>query len=384
MHTYNLANYGNMINDSVRTGAYSEALRRAINGDSIVLDIGTGLGIFAMLACQFGARKVYALEVSDVIEIAKEIATINGFSNRIEFIRDLSSQITLPEPVDVIVSEIHGILPLFQHLVPSIADARRRLLKPGGTLIPKRESLWVTLVEAPELYRPFISPWIENLYGINMQPAHELIINLWVKGRVKPEQLLAEPQCWAVLEYENIEDPNVSAEVTWRITRAGVVHGLCLWFDSTLADDVSFSNAPGQTELIFGNAFFPLSLPVTLDIGDIVTVGLHANLVGEDYIWRWETLILGQGDSGCVKANFRQSNFFGAMLSREKLLKQANGYIPQLGEEGQATRFILNLMDGQSALDEIAVRLQEAFPASFVDEECALARVRELSKTYSR
>jgi protein arginine N-methyltransferase 1 len=103
-----------MIRDSVRTDAYARALRSCVGPNSTVLDIGTGVGIFALLACQFGARKVFAVDPNETIEIAREIASVNGYADRIEFIADLSTKIVLPEPVDIIVTEMHGILPMFE------------------------------------------------------------------------------------------------------------------------------------------------------------------------------------------------------------------------------------------------------------------------------
>lgn len=51
---------------------------------------------------------VYAFEPSGIIEPA----AANGFADRIEFIPKLSTECSLPEPVNIVVSDIHGILPL--------------------------------------------------------------------------------------------------------------------------------------------------------------------------------------------------------------------------------------------------------------------------------
>ena len=59
---YSIADYGAMIADDVRMGAFVRALRQAIKPGAVVIDIGTGTGIFALLACRFGARRVYAIE----------------------------------------------------------------------------------------------------------------------------------------------------------------------------------------------------------------------------------------------------------------------------------------------------------------------------------
>src|SRR5262245_21451987 len=106
---YSVAMYGRMIRDSARTDAYAEALRRLVKPDSIVLDIGAGTGIFSLLACRFGARRVYAVEPADAIQIAREIAAANGYADRIEFIQKLSTEITLPEQADVIIYDLRGM-----------------------------------------------------------------------------------------------------------------------------------------------------------------------------------------------------------------------------------------------------------------------------------
>src|SRR5260221_7971762 len=98
MFGYDIYSFGRMIQDRVRTDAYAEALRRSVGASSVVLDMGTGVGIWALLACQFGARKVYAVDPNDAIQIAREIAAANGYASKIEFIQDLTTRITLPEP----------------------------------------------------------------------------------------------------------------------------------------------------------------------------------------------------------------------------------------------------------------------------------------------
>src|SRR5215510_3854804 len=102
---YNVSSYGFMIADNVRMEAYSEALRRAVKPDSVVVDIGAGTGVFALLACQFGARHVYAIEPADAIQVAREIAAANGYADRIECVQKLSTEVTLPERADVIISD---------------------------------------------------------------------------------------------------------------------------------------------------------------------------------------------------------------------------------------------------------------------------------------
>src|SRR5262245_26248087 len=106
---YTISMYGFMIADNARMDAYVEALRRAVKPDSIVVDIGAGTGVFALLAGRFGARRVYAIEPADAIQVAREIAAANGYADRIEFIQKLSTEVTLPERADVIIYDLRGM-----------------------------------------------------------------------------------------------------------------------------------------------------------------------------------------------------------------------------------------------------------------------------------
>jgi type I protein arginine methyltransferase len=61
--------------------------------------------------------RVYAIEPGNIIQVARELAATKSYAGRIEFIQALSTRISLSEPADVIVSDLHGMLPLFQHLI---------------------------------------------------------------------------------------------------------------------------------------------------------------------------------------------------------------------------------------------------------------------------
>lgn len=372
-----------MVTDSIRMDAYVQALRQSIKPGSVVLDIGTGTGICALLACQFGARRVFAIEPSDAIQVAREIAAANGYADRIEFIQDLSTKVNLPERVDVIVSDLRGILPFLDHHFAAIADARQRFLIPGGVLIPQQDTMWAAVVSAADLHRSYTKPWEEHNYGLNMLAARKIALNTWGKGRVAPEQLLTAPQPWAQLDYTTIESTDISADIGWQATQPGQAHGLLVWFDTLLAAGVGFSNAPGGGATVYGSSFFPFLEPVELLAGDEVKVQIKANLVGDDYIWSWQTSIFAQGDPAASKAHFKQSTFFGAPLSPTQLRKQADKFVPRLNPDGLIDQFILGLMTGELAQGEIAHLVMEQYPQRFANWKEALTHISELTKRYS-
>lgn len=51
-----------------------------------MLDVGCGSGVLSLFAAQAGAKKVYAIEASNMAENAKILVKANGFSSIIEVI----------------------------------------------------------------------------------------------------------------------------------------------------------------------------------------------------------------------------------------------------------------------------------------------------------
>ncbi len=231
-----------------------------------MLDIGTGPGIMALLACRAGAARVYAVEPADVIQVAREAAAANGFADRIQFIQAMSTDIDLPERVDGIVAEIHGVLPLFGKSLASILDARRRFLKPGGWIVPARESIWAALASSRSAHATAIDAWTTE-YGFDFSSARARAGNQWRPLRLRPDDMLLEPRCWAALDYGTCDGLNVSGRISWRVGEPGVGHGIAVWFDSVTADGHGFSNSPASDEHIFAQAFFGWPQATALSAG---------------------------------------------------------------------------------------------------------------------
>lgn len=381
---YSLGAYGSMIKDPVRAGAYAEALRRTVREGSVVLEIGTGPGVFAVLACQLGAGRVLAIEPAEIIQVAREVATVNGCGKKIEFYEELSSRVTLPVRADVIVSDLRGVLPLFKRHIPDIADARRRFFLPGGTMIPRRDTLWAAIIEAPKPYGETVDPWDQNSFGQNLSPARQLAVNDVQKVYAGPGQLLSGHKLWTTLDYAGVENPDVWGSLEWTVKRTGTGHGFIVWFDTDLAEGVGFSNAPWAPETVYGSLFFPWTWPAPLVVGQTVCVELAANLVEGDYLWRWTTCIRPVEGSSASPSHFKQSQFDGAIFSAKKLHRSAADYVPKLSEEGLVRRRTFELMNGSASLEEIAGKLVAEFPNRFSTWQQALSYAGLISQEFSR
>lgn len=75
-----------MLEDSPRTSAYRNAIlnNKEYFKDKIVMDVGCGTGILSLFCAQAGATKVYAVEASNIANLAKEIVKENNFEDVIE------------------------------------------------------------------------------------------------------------------------------------------------------------------------------------------------------------------------------------------------------------------------------------------------------------
>ena len=380
---YSLTAYGQMVADNIRTDAYAHALQQSIKPGDVVVDIGTGPGILALLACRFGARRVFAFEPSPIIEVAREIAAANSFADRIEFVPKMSTESSLPEPANVIVSDIHGILPFFGKSLVSIIDARERFLAPNGRMIPRSDTLWIAGIRAPEIYEKHIGPWNKRPYEFDMSPAGARRINSIDQCAATAEQVFLEPRCLATLDYRTVRETGLDTTVSWTVDKPAQGHGLAVWFDSILAEGITWTNQPGAPRLIYRQALFPWPEPLQVSPGDTVSVAISAKLVGDEYVWRWDTQLWTKDSPNGTKPPFRQSTFFGADFSLPELRASASQFQPKLNEDGRIQSRILLLMEGQMSLDAIAQELVKDFPIRFKRWQDAFNLVSAISRNFA-
>ena len=128
-----------MIWDELRCRSYGTAITRAIKPGDVVIDFGSGLGIWAMAAARSGASRVYAIEANDdVADVAQALIAENGFSDRITLIKADAATVDLPEKADLIISELLNCAGFNEYDGHPLMKVRDRYLKPGGRMIPQR------------------------------------------------------------------------------------------------------------------------------------------------------------------------------------------------------------------------------------------------------
>jgi protein arginine N-methyltransferase 7 len=154
-----------MVNDIPRNEFFWKALKQAITPDSIVLDIGTGSGLLAMLAVHAGAKHVFTIEASpDLHRTACQIILDNEMQNKITCINKLSTDLVVEDfqgmQPTILLSEILGTLLESECGSFYITDVHKRLIKfqqkssnlpKPIKIIPERGIQYLTIIECPSL-----------------------------------------------------------------------------------------------------------------------------------------------------------------------------------------------------------------------------------------
>jgi protein arginine N-methyltransferase 1 len=243
-----------MLADRERIEKYREAIRRGVRKGDVVVDIGAGTGILSFFAAE-SAAQVYAVEHADVIEIAETIRADNAIDN-VEFVKCNSRDFDLPQRADVIVHEqIGGENPLSENMIANLLDARRRLLKPGGRIIPAKFEIFIEPIQLKEDHViPFL--WEMKIGNIDFRstaPIARPMSGRRIAGHERRtisvamvEHCLCEPKPVMSFDLETMEEGDIPRHVRYEnvAARDGRIDGLCIYFKAIFDDDLAIETTP--------------------------------------------------------------------------------------------------------------------------------------------
>jgi protein arginine N-methyltransferase 1 len=261
-----------LLADGKRNRAFTEALRRVVTPGSRVLDIGAGTGVWAVTAAHLGAARVVAIERDPLMApVIAALARENGVGDRVHVVTARAHRAALPREFDLVVSETIGLQAFDEGVEPLMADARRRLLKPGGRLMPESLSLLAAPVRAP----------LPQADGILLRTAHwqELMANL-------PQEALGKVVRMAppvVLRKVRLGWPDRSrpdeTEAAWTVREAQKINAVALWSEMQLAPGVRLST-------LVDTSWAPVLLPVGPFKARRGTLRIRIGRTGPARTWR--------------------------------------------------------------------------------------------------
>jgi len=365
--------------DAVRNPVYRQAILEAVGPESVVLDLGAGLGMMGFIAAGAGARKVYLIEPEPIIELTRKIAEANDLRN-IECIQAKIENLEISERADVIVSVFTGNFLLTEDLLPSLFYARDHFLAPGGKLIPDCSRMITAPVSAAGFYQENIEKWtvdqtnskkVES-YCVDYRLARPYLANsiYYDSSENIGAKLLAPPTCLLELNFMTATQAACDSSIELLLREDGELHGWLGWFEMRLGENW-LSTGPDAEPTHWRPVFMPLENPVTVQAGQRIRLDLKRPEFGE---WSWTTHYDGQQQ--------RQSTFLSEPLTPGLLRKKSDAFQPKLNDRGLAMQFLLSQCNGNMNLLELADLLLVRFPDAFSSRQDALRFVKSLASKF--
>jgi SAM-dependent methyltransferase len=267
-----------LLADRVRNAAFQAALRRAIvAGETTVADIGAGTGFLGFLAAKLGARRVDLYEAAAVAGVARRLLRHNRLRN-CRLFEMHSTEAIDPERVDVVVCETLGNYAFEESIVETLNDARKRFLKPGGTIIPAGVRQLACPVVG-ERHLAELAAWDNVGYGLDFGPAKAMTLNnIYVRTFAASDLLdgAQAAQVWDVLSFRHHNKTTRSGEASWTLDRHKTICGLALWWTAELADGISLSTGPLDSRTHWEQLYLPVLQPLAVEAGQTLAARMRS------------------------------------------------------------------------------------------------------------
>ena len=284
-----------LLRDGRSNRAFRRALARRVVPGSSVLDIGSGTGLWAIEAARLGARRVVAVEREPLlVPLIERLAAAHGVAGRVHVVAGDSRRIALPREFDLLVSETVGNLAFDEGILPLVADARKRFLRPGAGVIPAA----ITLAAAPvhEGWRPPLraDAFADLARHIPREPGRRRV------------RLLADPRPLARVRLEagRPEADLSRLRARWRVPEASALDAFLVWVEMELARGVRLSGRSGTT---WSPALYGVE---TLERGP-ARAELELGLAGKESRWRLRL----RTARGVVERSYSPLFAYGALRS---------------------------------------------------------------------
>lgn len=324
-------------------------------GDKVA-DLGCGFGVLGLICLQAGASEVWGIDRTDAIEIARETMDRAGFGERYHCIRDSSFRATLPQPVDLLVCDHVGFFGINYGIVAMFADARRRLLKPGGRIAPRRIRL-IVAGAVSQAGRTMVEAWSGGRVPGEYAWLREYAVNTGRGLGYQPEDIVTEPVCVGTIDLAEDQPAMLRFEARLPVVRDAEIDGLAGWFECELADGIWMTNSPLEPLRIDRDQLFlGLDKPAPVRAGDSIDAALA--IYHETALMNWRVSIPG------TSYRARHSDWNGLVLNEADRIAPS-AHIARLNRKGEARRIVLDYVDGVRTHQEIEQAVLRDHPDLF-------------------
>ena len=237
-----------MMNDTPRNKAYQEALRTAVTPETNALEIGTGSGLLAMMTARFGARQITTCEAVPFIAAkAQEIIEANNLSSLIRVISKKSTEIhvgsDLPQRANLLVSEIFSSELLGEGVLPSIEDAKRRLLTHDARVIPAIGKIVFALFDGEGVKK---SIYVDQVCGFDLSKFNDISSQkkMLYRNDLGVNLLTDDTEAFSFDFSKHDYFPNESKILRLPVIANGRCYGAIQWLRLQMDADIVFENHP--------------------------------------------------------------------------------------------------------------------------------------------
>jgi Ribosomal protein L11 methyltransferase (PrmA) len=240
-----------MLNDEQRNTAFQRALTNLITPETIVLDIGSGTGLLAMMAAQAGAKEIITCEmVPQLAELTRDTIALNGLSDRIVTVDKKSTSLVIGgqmvHKANLLVTETVDCGLLGEGIASSIAHAKANLLTEDAKIVPCAATVYAMVVESPRLHNLNCAG---KAAGFDVSLANRYATAHYFPVRLAAFEYTALTDPFEVFHFDFANGTIVPERKTIevRAKRDGAVQCIIFWFNMQLDEENAISNEPGST-----------------------------------------------------------------------------------------------------------------------------------------
>ncbi len=356
------------LTDATRQQRFQEALAQVVRLGDTVVDVGSGFGILGLLCLKAGASHVWGIDRTEAAEIARETMRRAGLQSRYTCIQDDSRRAILPERVDLIICDHVGNFGFDYGIVEIIGDARRRLLKPGGRIVPERVMPQIAAVQSPAL-RALADVWTSEQVLEEFHWIRELGVNAKHHYNFVRADVASSEECLGSIDLRTESREHMAFSAVLKVTRDGDLDGLGGWFSCQIVEDVWMTNSPMAPDPIKRcQVFLPFAQPLAVRAGDALAVSVSARPAANLISWTAQVTRTG--------AIARHSTWKSTILQPQNMTPAA-GRKPRLSSRGEARRTLLAHVDGNVSPLELEHLIAREHPKLFPSPEETARFVRE-------